>query len=156
MSATQVLASWNDGGTKEAILAFVRSITTPGPDFVPEADRIATFDNDGTLWCEKPTYVQADFILRKWAAMVKADPTLAGHQPFKAVAAADRAWLGSVLEHVPAVIRGVSEAFGGITTEAFSREVGDFFRCRWPAGWAPTPGSRRPLRPSQVSVATTA
>jgi len=83
MSATQVLASWNDGGTKEAILAFVRSITTPGADFVPEADRIATFDNDGTLWCEKPTYVQADFILyhddgeREFAYDVGAERALA-------------------------------------------------------------------------------
>ncbi len=60
-----MLDSWNDGATKSAILEFVRSVTTPGDSFVPPAERIATFDNDGTLWCEKPNYVQADFLLRR-------------------------------------------------------------------------------------------
>ena len=62
-----MLDSWNDGAAKSAILEFVRAVTTPGDSFVPPAERIATFDNDGTLWCEKPHYVQAEFLLRRRA-----------------------------------------------------------------------------------------
>ena len=72
------LESWNDGAARQAVLDFVAKVTTPGsPDFVPPEARIATFDNDGTLWCEKPLYVQADFVLRRWKAMAAADPALA-------------------------------------------------------------------------------
>jgi len=79
------LPSWRDGPARESIMEFVRSVTEPGPGFVPESARIATFDNDGTLWCEKPVYVQADFVLRKWRAMAAADPSLAERQPYKVV-----------------------------------------------------------------------
>jgi phosphoserine phosphatase len=121
------LSSWNDGSTRQAILEFVRSATEPGPSFVPEVERIAAFDNDGTLWCEKPTYVQADFILRKWKAMVETDPSLAERQPYKALAERDLEWLGALQDHVPDLVRGVSEAFSGLTTRAFEDEVGAFF-----------------------------
>ena len=58
------LPSWNDGATKQSITTFVSRVTTQGgPDFVPVDQRIATFDNDGTLWCEQPMYVQLAFIL---------------------------------------------------------------------------------------------
>jgi len=66
MADRERLASWRDGPTKSAILDFVRSVTQPGDSFVPPPERIATFDNDGTLWCEKPMYVQADFVMRRW------------------------------------------------------------------------------------------
>ena len=72
-------------------------------------------------------YVQADFILRKWKAMAAADPKLAERQPYKAVVEDDREWLGSLLEHIPEVVKGVSEAFGGITTDEFDDEVTAFF-----------------------------
>ena len=122
------LASWNDTPTRAAILDFVERVTTEGgPDFVPPSERIATFDNDGTLWCEKPLYVQADFILRKWRAMAEADPSLAERQPYKAVVENDQAWLSALTDHVPDLVRGVSEAFGGLTTEAFEAEVVEFF-----------------------------
>src|SRR5438067_3689411 len=55
----QVLGSWTDGGTKEAIMTFVRSVTEEGASFVPPEERVATFDNDGTLWCEKPMPIEA-------------------------------------------------------------------------------------------------
>ncbi len=71
------LASWNEGAARTAILEFVRSVTQPGDGFVPAAERVATFDNDGTLWCEKPMYVQADFVFRRWKEMVEAKPGLA-------------------------------------------------------------------------------
>src|SRR3954451_18847037 len=104
------LRSWNDGVAKAAITAFVRSVTEPGASFVPQADRIATFDNDGTLWCEKPNYPQADFLVRRWAEQVKADPARANQQPWKAVADGDRAWLAAALDHVPELIKGATEA----------------------------------------------
>ena len=68
---TDPLGSWNDGPTKASILDFIRSVTTSGDGFVPPSERLATFDNDGTLWCEKPMYVQADFIFRRWKEMVR-------------------------------------------------------------------------------------
>jgi phosphoglycolate phosphatase-like HAD superfamily hydrolase len=95
---------------------------------VPEIERIATFDNDGTLWCEKPLYVQADFVLRKWKAMAAGDPSLAERQPYKALVEGDREWLSSLTDHVPDLVSGISDAFAGVTTEAFEAEVLDFFR----------------------------
>ena len=105
-----------------------RRVTAPGAaGFVPPAERIATFDNDGTLWCEKPLYVQADFVLRKWKAMAASDPSLRERQPYKAVVEGDTVWLGSLLDHIPEIIRGIGEAFGGITTDAFEQAVREFF-----------------------------
>jgi hypothetical protein len=63
------MQSWTDGQAKTQILEFVRSVTEPGTSFVPARDRIAAFDNDGTLWCEKPMCPQADFLLRRWREM---------------------------------------------------------------------------------------
>ena len=63
-----MLETWNDGPTKSAIVDFVGRVTTEGgPDYVAPEARIATFDNDGTLWCEKPMYIQLDFIVRRLA-----------------------------------------------------------------------------------------
>jgi phosphoserine phosphatase len=122
------LASWNDTATRRSIIEFVERVTTEdGPDYAPPAERIAAFDNDGTLWCEKPLYVQADFVLRKWQAMAAADPSLAERQPYKAVVEGDRAWLAALTDHVPDLVRGVSEAFGGLTTEEFESEALEFF-----------------------------
>lgn len=127
MAASGALASWKDGAAKSAILEFVRGVTEPGPGQVPPPARIATFDNDGTLWCEKPMYVQADFVFRRLREMVAADPARASEQPYRAVAENDRDWLGNLLEHVPELIKGVTEAWDGITVEAFDRAVQAFF-----------------------------
>jgi phosphoserine phosphatase len=127
-SPSSSLASWNDTAARAAILDFLdRVCSEGGPDFVPPAERIATFDNDGTLWCEKPLYPQADFILRKWRAMAEADPSLAQRQPYKAVVENDRAWLAALTDHVPELVQGVGEAFGGLTTDAFEAEAVAFF-----------------------------
>jgi len=128
VSPSNRLASWNDTATRAAILAFLdRVCAEGGPDFVPPPERIATFDNDGTLWCEKPLYPQADFVLRKWRAMAEADPSLAQRQPYKAVVENDRAWLAALTDHVPELVQGVGEAFGGLTTDAFEAEAVAFF-----------------------------
>lgn len=122
------LESWNDGPARSAIVDFVTKATTAGgADFVPPGERIATFDNDGTLWCEKPLYVQADFVFRKWKEMAAADKSLLDRQPYKAVVEGDREWLGAVLDHVPELLKGVSEAFGGITTDEFESTAREFF-----------------------------
>jgi phosphoglycolate phosphatase-like HAD superfamily hydrolase len=127
MAGSDQLPAWRPGPAKTAIQGFVASVTTPGPEFVPPPERNAAFDNDGTLWCEKPVYPQADFLLRRWRAMAEADPALAGQQPWKAVMADDRAWLAALLDHLPEVIRGVTEAYCDITVGAFDAEVRRFF-----------------------------
>ena len=127
MEASAALPTWNEGPAKAAILDFVRSVTVPGDGFVPPADRIVTFDNDGTLWCERPLYIQADVVFRRFMEMVREDPRRADEQPYKAVVEGDRAWLMDVYGHVPELIKGVTEAFGGITTGAFDAAARDFF-----------------------------
>jgi phosphoglycolate phosphatase-like HAD superfamily hydrolase len=121
------LSSWRPGLAKDALVGFVRSVTAPGDSFVPPSERIAAFDNDGTLWCEKPLYVQADFLFRRWREMAAADPELLQKQPYKAVVEGDREWLAGMLDHVPELLRGVAEACGGITTDAFEAQVRSFF-----------------------------
>ena len=79
------LASWNEGSAKTAVLNFVQRVTSEGPDFVPVADRVAAFDNDGTLWVEQPLPPQLDFVFRTWAEEIKADPSMAAQQPYKAL-----------------------------------------------------------------------
>jgi len=80
------LPSWNDGSTKQAIVAFVARVTTAdGADFVPMAERIATFDNDGTLWTEQPIYNQFAFMLDRVKALAPTHPEWKEQQPFKAV-----------------------------------------------------------------------
>jgi phosphoglycolate phosphatase-like HAD superfamily hydrolase len=97
-NAADPLPSWNDGPAKQGILAFIAKVTKEGsPDFLPPAERIAVFDNDGTLWCEKPMYIQMDFLLRKLAAAAEADPALRTQQPWQAAWEQDYAWFGKVI-----------------------------------------------------------
>jgi phosphoglycolate phosphatase-like HAD superfamily hydrolase len=88
---------------------------------------MATFDNDGTLWCEKPLYIQADFLVRRWKAMVEAGPAKAKEQPYKAIVENDRAWLANLTDHVADLVKGVTEAYEGFTVEAFEQAVQEFF-----------------------------
>lgn len=127
MDDASALPSWNDGPARSAILESIRSATTPGDSFVPVFRRVATFDNDGTLWCEKPLYVQADFVLRRFTEMVRENPELANEQPYKAVVERDQEWLMDVYGHARELIRGVTEAFAGITVEAFDAAAREFF-----------------------------
>ena len=80
------LPAWNGGAAKQAILNFVAAVTREGsPDFVPPAERIATFDNDGTLWVEHPIYTQLAFVLDRVKATALLHPEWKDTQPFKAV-----------------------------------------------------------------------
>lgn len=86
------LPSWNDGPAKQAILDFVHATTDQSSkDFVPPEDRIATFDQDGTLWVEHPNYSQAMFAFDRMHAMAPQHPEWQSHEPFKAVLANDQA-----------------------------------------------------------------
>ena len=91
LAQTDPLPSWNDGAARKAIVEFVQTTTTQGsPRFVPPAERIATFDQDGTLWVEHPVYSQLIFCLDRVPAVVKAKPELANVEPFKTVMTGDR------------------------------------------------------------------
>jgi phosphoglycolate phosphatase-like HAD superfamily hydrolase len=80
------LASWNEGAARSQILDFVARVTRQGgPDFVSPAERIAVFDNDGTLWCEQPMQVQVFFLIARVKELAEKDPTLKERQPFKAL-----------------------------------------------------------------------
>ena len=131
------LGSWNDGTAKSAIVDYVTRVTTPdSPAFVPPGDRIATFDNDGTLWCEHPMPVELDFILSRWVEMVRQNPALRSQQPWKAAVDKDYAWLGNVItkhyggddSDIPVLAKGLLTAFESMTTEDLADGVVNFFR----------------------------
>jgi hypothetical protein len=79
--AADPLPSWNAGASKDAIVQFVAKVTKPGPDFVPAAERIATFDNDGTLWAEQPMYFQLAFALDRVKALAPQHPEWRARSP---------------------------------------------------------------------------
>lgn len=116
------LPSWNDGPTKRAILRFVDRVTRDGsPDFVPAPDRIATFDNDGTLWCEQPVYVQAVFVRDRIRAMAPSHPEWSGIAAFKAVLEDDRKGLAALGEKGIADL--VAATHAGMTDDEFREMV---------------------------------
>ena len=90
------LSSWRDGKARAAIVDFVTRVTGSGADHVPESERIATFDNDGTLWCEQPMPVQAFFLLDRVRELAAADPAIADRDPFKALLEGDHARLQAI------------------------------------------------------------
>jgi hypothetical protein len=119
------LASWNDGAAKQSILSFVKRVTTEGsPDFVPPVDRIATFDNDGTLWCEQPFYFQGLFVLDRLRALAPQHPEWATTQPFKAALEGDMK--GVAAGGMPALSELVMATHAGMTTEQFISLVTDW------------------------------
>src|SRR5262245_12190827 len=88
---TDPLPSWNEGAARQAIVKFVEATTTQGsPSFVPPAERIATFDQDGTPWVEHPMYSQVVYCFDRVPAVVKARPELANVEPFKTVMSGNR------------------------------------------------------------------
>ena len=121
------LALWNDGKTKQSIIAFVNKVTTPGsPDFVPPAERIATFDNDGTLWVEHPMYTQLAFALDRIKALAPQHPQWKTKQPFKAVLENDMKTLAASGEK--GLVELVMESHTGMSTAEFEKIVTDWFK----------------------------
>ena len=131
---TDPLASWNEGAAKRAILDFVSGVTAAdSPAFVPPAGRIATFDNDGTLWLEKPAYIQVLHALRAIGQMAADNPGLRDRQPFKAVYEEDLAWIDEVVSDYAtdsSAYRTVAEGFAagleGTPVEAFEADALEF------------------------------
>ncbi len=129
------LPSWNDGATRSAIVDFVARVTDEsGADFVPTEARIAVFDNDGCLWCEKPMPIQAGFLFDKLAEQVAADPSLRERQPWKAVYEHDHTWMdGVITKHyqgddgdLKLMAAGLLEAYAGESVEDFAAKAGAF------------------------------
>ena len=117
------LASWHDTATTQAIVRFVENAAHT----VPPEERVAVFDNDGTLWCEKPMPVELGFILERLAAMAEADASLREKQPWRAAYEKDYAWLGGVIDKhyagddsdVKVLMVGLLQAFAGQTVDDY-------------------------------------
>ena len=121
------LPSWNDGPAKTAITDFVANVTEEGgPDFVPEPERIATFDNDGTLWAEQPMYVQLAFAIDRVKALSNQHPEWKDQQPFKAVLDNDLEALAKSGQHGIAEILMATHA--GMSTADFEQIVADWIK----------------------------
>jgi len=122
---TDPLPSWDDGAAKQAILNFVAAVTREGSaDFVPPAERIATFDNDGTLWVEHPMYTQLAFALDRVKALAPMHPEWRDTQPFKAALDGDVKTLAESGEH--GMVELVMATHAEMTTEEFQKIVTDW------------------------------
>jgi hypothetical protein len=142
-SAHGVLPSWRNGTARRAIIDFVARVNgDAGSPAVAVEERVAVFDNDGTLWTEKPMPIQLDFILRRLVEMATADASLRERQPWKAAYDKDLHWFGAVVAHhyagddteLPTLAGGVLAAFAGMSVEEFEERSGAFLH----AGMHPT------------------
>ena len=116
------LPSWNDGPAKRSILSFVEKVTKEGsPSFVPVPERIATFDNDGTLWCEQPVPVQVYFALDRVKALAPQHPEWKTQEPFASLLKGDLKATIAGGEH--ALLEIVMATHAGMTTVEFARIV---------------------------------
>lgn len=121
------LPSWNDGPAKQSIVDFVKKITDPAsPGYVPPTERIATFDNDGTLWSEQPAYFQLLFAIDRVKALAPQHPEWKTKQPFKAVLDNDMKALAASGEH--GLVELIMATHAGMTTEEFEKIVRDWIK----------------------------
>ena len=118
------LPSWNDGAVKKSITDFVARVTTPGADFVLPAERIATFDNDGTLWSEQPIYFQAAFAFDRIKTLAPQRPEWKTRQPFKALLEGDKKALAA--SGKDGLLQIMAATHTGMPTEEFSKSVLDW------------------------------
>ncbi|WP_100962515.1 HAD family hydrolase [Bosea sp. FBZP-16] len=119
------LPSWNQGLGKHTLLAFIARVTREGgPDYVPPAERIAVFDNDGTLWAEQPSYFQFQFALDRTKALAPQNPAWQDRPAFRAIVAGDAKALSALSHKDVQEILAISHA--GMTTEAFARTVAEW------------------------------
>src|SRR5499426_402282 len=122
IAQTDPLPSWNDGPAKRAIVAFVETTTAQdSPHFVQPAERIATFDQDGTLWVEHPMYSQVIYCLDRVPALVKARPELANVEPFKTVLTGDLEAIAKL--PMPELEKVLVATLTGMPVDTFSAEV---------------------------------
>ena len=123
-----MLPSWNDTFAKKAILDFVAATSEEkSPKYIPLVDRIAVFDNDGTLWVEQPAPAQTGFLLGKLVEQVKVNPSLANEEPYRAIITRDEDFMQGLSQQVPeaviAFLKGVGKAWEGTTPEEYDAEV---------------------------------
>src|SRR6058998_1503098 len=119
------LPSWNDGATKKSITDFVAKVTKEGSsDFVPVPERIATFDNDGTLWCEQPMYFQFLFAIDRVKALAPQHPEWKTKEPFASLLKGDVK--GALAGGEKALMEIVAVTHAGMTTEEFEKIVKDW------------------------------
>jgi phosphoglycolate phosphatase-like HAD superfamily hydrolase len=135
--AMDALTSWRDGPAKQAIVDFVDGVCgDERSPSVPLEHRVAVFDNDGTLWCEKPMPIQFDFIFRRLVQMAEADPALRDRQPWRAAHDRDVGWFAGVMaDHyagvdtdLPTLLAGILAAHQGISVEEFEQQADAFLR----------------------------
>ena len=135
--AGAALSSWNGGAARRAVEDFVARVTRAGSkDFVPPEARIAVFDNDGTLWCEKPMPIELGFILQRLAGMAKENEALRTKDPWRAAYEKDYAWLGNVVtkhysgddSDVKVLIGGMLKAFEGMTVDDYASGANAYLR----------------------------
>ena len=130
------LASWRDGATRRGLVAFVERVSGDGPDAVPVEERVAVFDNDGTLWTEKPIPTQLHYIVERWAAAAAEDPSLAESQPYAAAASGDLAWIGGAIDKhydgddsdLLTVIAAIVALTANESVEEYAASVAAFYR----------------------------
>ncbi len=126
-SAIEVLPSWNDNKTKEAIINYVKDVSNKdSKNFIPIADRIATFDNDGNLWAEQPAYFQLFFAIDRVKVLASEHPEWKTQQPFQAVLEEDMTELMKQGEH--GLIQLVMATHAGNTTDEFEEYVKEWIR----------------------------
>jgi phosphoserine phosphatase len=132
---SDMLQSWNDTPTRQAIVEFVEGVTREGsPHYLEPQERVAVFDNDGTLWCEKPMPIEMGFVLMRFAEMAENDASLRDRQPWKAACERDYAWLGAVItkhyhgddSDVKVLMGGILRAFAGMTVEDYAAAANAF------------------------------
>jgi phosphoglycolate phosphatase-like HAD superfamily hydrolase len=122
-----VLPSWKENGARQRIIDFVEaSVKEGGPGYIAPADRIAVFDNDGTLWCEKPAYFQLFFALDRVKAMAPEHPEWKDAEPYKSILAGDLAALAAQGEH--ALLEVVMNTHAGMSVDAFQGIVADWLK----------------------------
>ncbi|GAA1954690.1 HAD family hydrolase [Agromyces allii] len=132
---SEILPSWRDAATRSAVVEFVERVAGDGPGAVPEGERVAVFDNDGTLWSEKPMPTQLHYIVEQWAAAAKADPSLADRQPYKAAVTHDFAWLGGAVDKhyegddsdLKVLIGALVGVTAGMSVEDYATSVSEFY-----------------------------
>lgn len=132
---TASLPSWRDTATRRALESFVASVTG-GPRAVPVAERIAVFDNDGTLWSEKPMPTQLHYVVERWREAAIRDPSLADAQPYRAAVTGDLAWLGAAIDKhyagddsdLGVVLQALVGLTDGVSVEEYARSVTEFYR----------------------------
>ncbi|WP_101846340.1 HAD family hydrolase [Zhihengliuella sp. ISTPL4] len=132
---TSALPSWRDTATRRAIETFVATVCD-GPDAVPTEERVAVFDNDGTLWSEKPMPTQLAYVVERWREAATRDPSLADGQPYRAAVTGDLAWLGAAIDKhyagddsdLGVIIQALVGLTDGVSVEDYARSVTEFYR----------------------------